>query len=64
MLDPYDDDELHISEHRRFALQMRFKLLRSREPVLARSFDEHIKAHIERRDLTVRNNKPKKETKE
>ena len=63
-LDPYDDDELHISEHRRFALQMRFKLLRSREPVLARSFDEHIKAHIERRDLTVRNNKPKNEIKE
>ncbi len=49
-LDIYDDDELHIAEHKRFALQMRFKLLRKKEPVLAHAFDEHIAAHAQRRN--------------
>lgn len=47
-LDLYDDDELHIAEHKRFALQMRFKLLRKKDPELARAFDEHIREHIKR----------------
>ncbi len=50
-LDRYDDDALHISEHKRFALQMRFKLLRKKEPVLAAAFDEHIAAHATRLKL-------------
>ncbi len=47
-LDIYDDDALHISEHKRYALQMNFKLLRKKEPVLAAAFDEHIAAHAAR----------------
>ena len=47
-LDLYDDDELHIAEHKRFALQMRFKLLRKKDPELARAFDEHIREHTKR----------------
>ncbi len=53
-LDLYDDDELHISEHKRFALQMRFKLLRQKEPVLAAAFDEHIREHARRLKLNTK----------
>jgi len=47
-LDIYDDDELHAAEHKRFALQMQFKLLRKKEPILARAFDDHISEHTRR----------------
>ena len=47
-VDIYDDDELHISEHRRFALQMSFRLLRERDPRLAAEFDRHIEEHRKR----------------
>lgn len=41
----YDDDELHIAEHIRFALQYRFKRFRDRSPALAAAFDRHIEEH-------------------
>lgn len=41
----YDDDEIHISEHTRFALQFRFKRFRDRSPALAEAFDRHIADH-------------------
>lgn len=43
--DIYDDDVIHLSEHKRFALQMRFKLLRAKNPELASQFDRHVKEH-------------------
>ncbi len=46
--DMYDDDRIHIEEHKRFALQMRFKVMRKKSPELAHAFDEHIRAHSRR----------------
>ncbi len=45
---PYDDDALHLDEHRRFALQQSFAALRKKEPELAARFDEHIAKHAKR----------------
>ena len=41
----YDDDAIHISEHKRFALQYKFKRFRARSPELCVAFDKHIKEH-------------------
>lgn len=41
----YDDDEIHITEHVRFALQFRFKRFRDRSPSLAEAFDRHVADH-------------------
>jgi len=45
---PYDDHCLHLEEHRRFALQNRFSVLRKTRPELAGAFDGHIKEHAEK----------------
>ncbi len=44
----YDDDVIHINEHKRFALQYKFKRFRSRSPELCVAFDNHIKQHEQR----------------
>jgi hypothetical protein len=41
----YDDHEIHIAEHVRFALQYRFKRFRGSSPALAEAFDRHIEDH-------------------
>lgn len=53
-IDIYDDDELHIGEHKRFALQMNFKTLRRNDPVLAEQFDKHIAHHVVRLSKNTR----------
>ncbi|MCI8331336.1 MAG: hypothetical protein HFE78_00705 [Clostridiales bacterium] len=44
----FDNDDVHIEEHRRFALQLRFDALRTKRPDLAQAFSDHIHAHMER----------------
>ena len=44
----YDDDIIHVNEHKRFALQYKFKRLRARSPELCAAFDNHIRQHEER----------------
>ncbi|MCI8590211.1 MAG: hypothetical protein HFE77_05820 [Clostridiales bacterium] len=44
----FDNDDVHIEEHRRFALQLRFDALRVKRPDLAGAFSDHIHAHMER----------------
>ncbi len=41
----YDDDAIHLDEHRRYAVSMDYKLLQRNMPELARRFDEHITVH-------------------
>lgn len=41
----YDDHALHIDEHRRYALQMRTAVLRSKKPEYAALLDAHLSAH-------------------
>ena len=43
---PYDDHELHISEHRRAALEYSYYKTRKTSPVRAAALAEHIAAHI------------------
>ena len=47
----FDNDDVHIEEHRRFALQLRFDALKAKRPDLAGAFSEHIHAHLERSGL-------------
>lgn len=44
----YDDDAVHVTEHKRFALQYKFKRFRTKMPELCRAFDQHIKDHEKR----------------
>ncbi len=46
--DVFDDDAVHLDEHRRFALQMRYDSLKRRRPDLAEGFERHCAAHAER----------------
>jgi hypothetical protein len=41
----YDDHEIHLREHRRYVLQMKFRILRQKKPEYAALMDEHIAAH-------------------
>lgn len=41
----FDEHEIHIEEHLRFALQMDFQLLRMKKPDYASAFEDHIKQH-------------------
>lgn len=42
----YDDHEIHITEHKRFALQLSYVSLEKRSPHLCRAFEEHIFEHM------------------
>ena len=46
--DVVDDDAVHLDEHRRFALQMRYDSLKRRRPDLAEGFERHCAEHAER----------------
>ena len=46
--DVFDDDAVHLDEHRRFALQMRYDSLKRRRPDLAEGFERHCAEHAER----------------
>ncbi len=46
--DVFDNDEIHIDEHRRFALQMKYDALKRRRPDLAEAFERHCAEHAER----------------
>lgn len=41
----YDDDELHLNEHLKYALQYRFRILRQKNPEYCELFDKHINEH-------------------
>lgn len=41
----YDDDEIHLREHIKFALGDKFMMLRRKSPEFASKFDEHINEH-------------------
>ena len=41
----YDDDMIHLDEHKRYAVSIDFKLLRQNMPEYAAKFDEHIAVH-------------------
>ena len=41
----YDDDAIHLDEHKRYAISMDYKLLQRNMPEYAKKFDEHIATH-------------------
>ena len=41
----YDDDQIHLSEHIRYAISMDFKVLQKNMPEYAKKFEEHIAVH-------------------
>lgn len=41
----YDDDSIHLDEHRRYAISMDYKLLCRNMPDYAKKFDEHMMVH-------------------
>lgn len=44
-VDELDDHEIHVAEHRRFALGMQFRLLEKKSPEYAAALRAHIKDH-------------------
>ncbi len=40
-----DEHDIHIEEHMRYALQMKFQLLKQRKPEYAQALEEHIALH-------------------
>ena len=43
----FDDHEIHIEEHMRYVLQMRFSLLKMKKPQYAEALENHIRQHKE-----------------
>lgn len=41
----FDDHEIHIEEHLRYALQMKFQVLKHKKPEYAKAFENHLKEH-------------------
>lgn len=41
----FDDHEIHIEEHLRYALQMRFQVLKHKKPEYAEALEQHIREH-------------------
>ena len=50
-LGAYDDDGIHIAEHRRFVLQLRYEALRRRHPDLCAAFEAHLAEHLRREGM-------------
>ena len=40
-----DDHNIHIEEHMRYALQMRFHVMKMKKPEYAKAFEDHIEQH-------------------
>ena len=47
-VDELDDDEIHVSEHKKYALQYRFRRLEKTMPNITQEFRKHIFAHEQR----------------
>ncbi len=61
----FDDDELHADEHKRYALQMAYKLQKEKDPAAAEAFERHILMHLRRIESKNRNEvKEKKDEKQ
>lgn len=43
----FDDHKVHEEEHIRYALQMKFRMLKTQNPELAEEFENHIRLHRE-----------------
>lgn len=41
----YDDDQIHLSEHIRYAISVDFKLMQKNMPEYAKKFEQHIAVH-------------------
>lgn len=44
-ISPIDEHEIHLEEHMRYALQMKFTILKTRKPEYAQAFENHILQH-------------------
>jgi len=42
----FDEHSIHIEEHKRYMLQMDFRLLKHRKPEYAAAFEDHVRAHM------------------
>ena len=47
----YDDNDVHIEEHTRYILQMRFKMLKNKKPEYASVMENHLKMHMDIKDF-------------
>lgn len=47
----YDDNDIHIEEHKRYILQMRFRMLQLKNPELAGEMENHLKMHQDVKDF-------------
>lgn len=52
-IEPFDDSEIHLNEHVRYALSNDYRLFKQKNPEYARLFEEHINRH---RELLERQN--------
>lgn len=50
----FDDDEVHIEEHKQFILQIKFRLLEKRYPEYAKAIIDHLKEHQARIDEKIK----------
>ncbi|MGN0163775.1 MAG: hypothetical protein ACI4EA_09420, partial [Candidatus Ornithomonoglobus sp.] len=41
----FDDHEIHIDEHMRYVLQMKFKILKLKKPEYAKALEDHLNQH-------------------
>ncbi len=46
----FDDDEVHVEEHKQYILQLKFRLLEKRYPAYAQAIVDHVKEHQARLD--------------
>lgn len=49
-INEYDDDEVHVEEHKQYILQLKFRLLEKRYPAYAQAIMNHVKEHQARLD--------------
>lgn len=42
----FDEHEIHVEEHKRYVLQMDFRILKHKKPEYAAMFENHIKEHM------------------
>lgn len=45
----FDEHDIHIEEHLRYILQMKFQVLKHRKPEYAKALENHLKEHKERK---------------
>ena len=52
----YDDNTIHIEEHTRYILQMRFQLFKVKKPEYASIIEQHLKQHKDLEDFEQQQN--------